>query len=48
MNEVVHGKRRVGAGVELVLIVLLEPAAEIAEVALIRVQAGTRRRGAGC
>ena len=52
LNEVVDGTRRVGAGLELaavqvVLIVLLEPAAEIAEVALIRVQAGARRRGAG-
>ena len=52
LSEVVHGARSVGAGLELaavqvVLIVLLEPAAEIAEVALIRVQAGARRRGAG-
>ena len=51
LNEVVDGTRRGGAGLELagvraVLIVLLEPAAEIAEVALVRVQAGARRRGA--
>ena len=49
LNEVVDGTRRVGAGLELVqvdLFVLLEPAAEIAKVALIRVQAGARRRGA--
>jgi hypothetical protein len=51
LNEVVDGARRVGAGLELaavqvVLIVLPEPAAEIAEVARIRVQAGVRRRGA--
>ena len=51
MNEVVHGKRTVEASLELaavraVLIVLLEPAAEVAEVALVRVQAGARRRGA--
>ena len=49
LNEVVHGKRRVGAGLELtairraVLIVLLEPVIEVAEVALVRVQAGARR-----
>ena len=47
LNEVVDGTRRGGAGlVRAVLIVLLEPAAEIAEVALVRVQAGARRRGA--
>ena len=51
LNEVVVGTRRLGAGLELaavqaVLFVLLEPAAEIVEVALVRVQAGARRRGA--
>ena len=54
LNEVVHGVCRVGAGLELaaggavrrVVLVLLEPAMEKAEVALIRVQAGARWRGA--
>ena len=54
LNEVVHGVCRVGAGLELaaggavrrVLLVLLEQAMEKAEVALIRVQAGARWRGA--
>ena len=54
LDEVVHGVCRVGAGLELaaggvvrsVLLVLLEPAMEKAEVALIRVQAGARWRGA--
>ena len=49
LNEVVDGTRRVGAGlyfIQAVLFVLLKPAAEIAEVALIRVQAGARRCGA--
>ena len=54
VNEVVHGVCRVEAGLELaagvavrsVLLVLLEPAMEKAEVALIRVQAGARWRGA--
>ena len=54
LNEVVHGVCRDGAGLELaagggvrrVVLVLLEPAMEKAEVALIRVQAGARWRGA--
>ena len=54
LSEVVHGARGVGAGLELaaagavrgVLLVLLEPAKEEAEVALICVQAVAHWRGA--